>query len=153
VKFTRKHPPLVDTRGIKTFTVIPLERGDQGQYHNFARNVTRTLTAGVKKARSYRFIDPAPLRNPGEADLSGHVDGYIVAKILKNAVLPSAGRKTARACSKTTDFGTGPYVEGITEVWHRVRTGGLPRGTSLAMGACCFPSCLTKNGVCYNCII
>jgi len=43
VKFEIEHPPLVDMRGKKTITVIPLEWKDNGAYNFLSAEITKKL--------------------------------------------------------------------------------------------------------------
>ncbi|MDR0473519.1 MAG: hypothetical protein LBH43_07615 [Treponema sp.] len=81
VKFEIEHPPLVDMRNMESITVLPLEWKDNGRYDYLANDLTKVLISGVKKAKTYNFIEPAILRNTEKSDYWKYVDVYIDCKI------------------------------------------------------------------------
>jgi len=84
VKFEVEHPPLVDLRGVNTITVIPLE-WNTAAYPYLTNDVTRALSTGIRRVKSYAFIAPAVLRDIDETDYGEYVDVYITGKIINVA--------------------------------------------------------------------
>ncbi|GHV90705.1 hypothetical protein AGMMS50268_12080 [Spirochaetia bacterium] len=82
VKFQIEHPPLVDMRNVNTITVIPLEWNNNEPYGYLANDLTKSLTAGIKRQKNYNFIDPNILKNMGALYYSEYVDVYILCRII-----------------------------------------------------------------------
>ena len=81
VQFKVEHPPLVDLRDVDTITVIPVEWSDDGPYSYLAGDLTKYLSAGVKKHSRYRFVEPAKLKNVDESNYHNYVDVYILVGV------------------------------------------------------------------------
>jgi hypothetical protein len=71
---------------METITVIPLEWKNNGPYDYLARDLTRVLTAGVKKSKIYKFVDPAKLRGLDKEDYGEYVDIYVDCEIMDVSV-------------------------------------------------------------------
>ena len=81
VKFEVKHPPLVDLRGVRSITVIPLEWNYSGDYPEFAADVTDALSYGIRKTGAYTFIDPARLKEIDRSRYREYVDVFVTGEI------------------------------------------------------------------------
>jgi len=85
IKFNVNYPPLVDIHNIKTITVIPLEWKTLGAYNYLAKNLTKSLITGVRRANranSLNFIDPEVIRNVDRNEYWKYVDVILEAGIL-----------------------------------------------------------------------
>jgi hypothetical protein len=85
VKFQVNHPPLVDMRDINNITIIPPEWQESGEYNYLASNLTQALSAGIKKAKIYNFVDSSVLKNIDTSDYREPVDAYITCEIINVA--------------------------------------------------------------------
>jgi hypothetical protein len=81
VRFEVKHPPLVDLRGVRSITVIPLEWNYFGEHHEFAEDVTDALSYGIRKAGVYTFVDPVKLKGIARSRYHEYVDVFITGEI------------------------------------------------------------------------
>jgi len=78
--FDVDHPPIVDLRGVKTITVIPLEWDAGYRYSEFAKHVTSALVFGVRRG-NIDYVDPAVLQSVPTLEYWKHVDVYITGRI------------------------------------------------------------------------
>jgi tetratricopeptide (TPR) repeat protein len=67
---------------METITVIPLKWKDNKKYDFLANELTRSLVAGVKRSKIYKFIDPAVLSDIDKSDYWQYVDVYIDCEII-----------------------------------------------------------------------
>jgi hypothetical protein len=82
IKFGIEHPPLVDMRNMETLTVIPLEWKDNGEYDYLANDLTKTLISGVKRIKTYKFVEPSDLKNIRKSSYWEYVDVFIEGEII-----------------------------------------------------------------------
>jgi hypothetical protein len=68
-------------------------------FHLRKKNLRRKIR-GIRKVRKKLINESVPKLQ------------FLEQKLMKTAVLQSVGRKTARACYKITDFGTGSTYNG-----------------------------------------
>ncbi|MDR0706833.1 MAG: hypothetical protein LBF60_02980 [Treponema sp.] len=85
VEFQLEHPPLVDMRNIHTITVIPLEWNVSGEYAHLAGDATQALTAGIRKVKAYRYVDPSIVKNIDASRYWEYIDVYVTGSIVNVA--------------------------------------------------------------------
>jgi len=102
VRFEVKNPPLVDLRGVRTITVIPLE-WQNIRYLDYGSDVTQALLAGLKRAKRYTVVDPYKLGRIDRSQYRNYVDVFLIGTITNVATESSTETVKEKDGDKTVE--------------------------------------------------
>jgi len=100
VTFDVEHPPLVDTRGANSITIIPFEWNSGRDYAYLANHATKALLSGIKRG-NINIVEPYSLVNTNTGNYSRYADIYIMGRIINVSAYDDVHRREEKRWNET----------------------------------------------------